>query len=140
MKKCFLYGLMMILIISGMSCSKFLTKEVQGSYPADQFYQTSDQAVVAINAAINRWLHQKQADPPGFGCCFGMQQGGLAEMKQILAQIYYAHKQTFAGGFLKELRAVTWYWPTCLPLIWMRRSNPGYWPKRGSFVPGIILR
>ena len=51
MKKFFLYGLMMVLIISGISCTKFLTKEVQGRYPADQFYQTSDQAVVAINAA-----------------------------------------------------------------------------------------
>ena len=51
MKKRLLYGLITVLIISGISCTKFLTKEVPGVYPADQFYQTSDQAVVAINAA-----------------------------------------------------------------------------------------
>ena len=51
MKNSFIYGLMMMLIFSGISCKKFLTKEIQGVYPADQFYQTSNQAVAAINAA-----------------------------------------------------------------------------------------
>ncbi len=52
MKKSFLYrGLMVGCIFSGMSCTKYLTKEIQGVYPADQFYQTSDQAIAAINAA-----------------------------------------------------------------------------------------
>src|SRR4051812_22053137 len=45
------YGLIIVLILSGISCKKFLTKEPQGVYPADQFYQTSSQAVAAINAA-----------------------------------------------------------------------------------------
>jgi len=51
MKNFFIYGLMIMLIFSGISCKKFLTKEIQGVYPADQFYQTSSQAVAAINAA-----------------------------------------------------------------------------------------
>ena len=51
MKKSYLYCCILVLIIAGISCTKFLTKEIQGVYPADQFYQTSDQAVVAINAA-----------------------------------------------------------------------------------------
>lgn len=51
MKNFLLYSLMILLILSGISCKKYLTKEIQGVYPADQFYQTSDQAVVAINAA-----------------------------------------------------------------------------------------
>ena len=51
MNKSFLYSLMLVLIFSGMSCSKFLTKDPQGVYPTNQFYQTSDQAIVAINAA-----------------------------------------------------------------------------------------
>jgi starch-binding outer membrane protein, SusD/RagB family len=51
MKKSYLFGWMMVLISSGIGCSKFLTKEIQGVYPADEFYQTSDQAIAAINAA-----------------------------------------------------------------------------------------
>jgi hypothetical protein len=51
MKKSFIYSLITVLIFSGMSCSKFLTKDPQGVYPTDQFYQTSDQAIVAINSA-----------------------------------------------------------------------------------------
>jgi hypothetical protein len=52
MKKYFFRGgLMMVWIISGISCKKFLNKDIQGVYPADLFYQTSDQAVLAINAA-----------------------------------------------------------------------------------------
>src|SRR6202035_3963542 len=52
MKKSFLYAvLIMVWILSGISCKKFLTKDIQGVYPADQFYQTSDQAILAINAA-----------------------------------------------------------------------------------------
>jgi starch-binding outer membrane protein, SusD/RagB family len=51
MKKSFLYSLIAMLIFSGMGCTKFLTKDPQGVYPANQFYQTSDQAIVAINAA-----------------------------------------------------------------------------------------
>lgn len=38
-------------LVSGTGCKKFLTKDIQGVYPADQFYQTQDQAVQAINAA-----------------------------------------------------------------------------------------
>jgi len=51
MKKSFIYCWGVVLIFSGISCKKFLTKEIQGVYPADQFYQTSSQAVAAINAA-----------------------------------------------------------------------------------------
>ena len=72
MKKSFLYGLMMVLIFSGMSCSKFLTKEVQGVYPADQFYQTSDQAIVAINAAYQPLSFTIGNPEPALGiwrCC-----------------------------------------------------------------------
>ena len=53
MKNIFLYGLMMVLMLTGISCQKFLTKEIQGVYPADQFYQTSDQAIAAINASYD---------------------------------------------------------------------------------------
>lgn len=52
MKKYFLYaGLMMALLIAETGCKKFLTKDIQGVYPADQFYKTSAQAIFAINAA-----------------------------------------------------------------------------------------
>jgi hypothetical protein len=51
MKKFHIYGLMMVLILSVISCTKYLTKEIQGVYPADEFYKTSDQALAAINAA-----------------------------------------------------------------------------------------
>jgi starch-binding outer membrane protein, SusD/RagB family len=51
MKNSYLYGLALVLISGIAGCTKFLTKEIQGVYPADQFYQTSDQAVAAINAA-----------------------------------------------------------------------------------------
>jgi starch-binding outer membrane protein, SusD/RagB family len=36
---------------AGNSCSKFLNKDVQGVYPADQFYTTSAAAVAAVNEA-----------------------------------------------------------------------------------------
>jgi hypothetical protein len=36
---------------AGISCSKFLDKDVQGLYPADQFYTTSASAVQAVNEA-----------------------------------------------------------------------------------------
>jgi hypothetical protein len=38
-------------LFSGMGCKKFLTKDIQGVYPASQFYQTQTEALEAINAA-----------------------------------------------------------------------------------------
>ena len=35
----------------GIGCSKFLNKDVQGVFPADQFYTTSAAAVYAVNEA-----------------------------------------------------------------------------------------
>ncbi len=64
MKKSFLYSLITVLIFSEMSCSKFLTKDPQGVYPADQFYQTSDQAIVAINAAYQPLNFQSATQNP----------------------------------------------------------------------------
>ncbi len=52
MKNFLLYGsLMVALALLGTGCKKFLTKEIQGAYPADQFYQTAAEATLAINAA-----------------------------------------------------------------------------------------
>jgi starch-binding outer membrane protein, SusD/RagB family len=39
------------LMMAGTSCSKFLDKNIQGVYPADQFYTSSDAAVQATNEA-----------------------------------------------------------------------------------------
>lgn len=64
MKKSFLYSLITVLIFSEMSCSKFLTKDPQGVYPADQFYQTSDQAIVAINSAYQPLNFQSATQNP----------------------------------------------------------------------------
>jgi len=36
---------------AGISCSKFLNKDIQGVYPSDQFYTTSANAVQAVNEA-----------------------------------------------------------------------------------------
>jgi starch-binding outer membrane protein, SusD/RagB family len=36
---------------AGVSCSKFLNKDIQGVYPANQFYTTSSAAVEAVNEA-----------------------------------------------------------------------------------------
>ena len=55
---------MATLIFSEMSCSKFLTKEPQGVYPTDQFYQTSDQAIVAINSAYQPLNFQSATQNP----------------------------------------------------------------------------
>src|ERR1035438_7471527 len=38
-------------IITGLSCSKFLDKDIKGVYSADQFYTSSDAAVEAVNEA-----------------------------------------------------------------------------------------
>ncbi len=38
-------------IITGVSCSKFLNKDIKGVYPADQFYTSSNAAVQAVNEA-----------------------------------------------------------------------------------------
>lgn len=52
MKNSQVYGLLVVVLaFSGTGCKKFLTKEIQGAYPADQFYQTAAQATLAINAA-----------------------------------------------------------------------------------------
>ena len=52
MKKLILYtALLSFLLVVSMGCKKFLTKDIQGVYPANQFYQTSTQALQAINAA-----------------------------------------------------------------------------------------
>ncbi|MEO5674100.1 MAG: RagB/SusD family nutrient uptake outer membrane protein [Chitinophagales bacterium] len=40
-----------LVLIEGTGCKKFLTKEILGNYPETQFYQTEQQAVLAINAA-----------------------------------------------------------------------------------------
>jgi hypothetical protein len=51
MKRYLLYSSILITLMLSAGCKKFLTKDIQGVYPANQFYQTSDQAVEAINAA-----------------------------------------------------------------------------------------
>ena len=51
MKNIVYSGLMAALLLSAMGCKKYLVKEIQGYYPADQFYQDSTQAIFAINAA-----------------------------------------------------------------------------------------
>ena len=51
MKKITSYGLLMLVLFTGISCNKFLDKELLGNYPEDQFYQTQQQAILAINAA-----------------------------------------------------------------------------------------
>jgi len=38
-------------IVTGYGCSKFLNKDIQGVYPADQFYTSSNAAVQAVNEA-----------------------------------------------------------------------------------------
>jgi len=51
-KRSLLYGLLIgSTFFAGISCSKFLNKDVQGVYPADQFYTTSASAVQAVNEA-----------------------------------------------------------------------------------------
>jgi hypothetical protein len=52
MKKNILYNIsLVVLLFSVFGCKKFLTKDLQGQYSASQFYQTTDQAIEAINAA-----------------------------------------------------------------------------------------
>jgi hypothetical protein len=52
MKKSILYSTILVAwLFAGIGCKKFLDKEPQGVYTANQFYQTSDQAVEAVNAA-----------------------------------------------------------------------------------------
>jgi hypothetical protein len=50
-RKILLAALLLLAALSGMSCKKFLDKELLGQYPETQFYQTQSQAVLAINAA-----------------------------------------------------------------------------------------
>ncbi|MBA3648902.1 MAG: RagB/SusD family nutrient uptake outer membrane protein [Chitinophagales bacterium] len=50
--KRFYYSVSAILIFfTGTGCKKFLDKEILGNYPETEFYQTQQQAVLAINAA-----------------------------------------------------------------------------------------
>src|ERR1700712_3331543 len=52
MKQSLLFPALMIIgIFFGTGCKKFLTKDIKGYYPADQFYKTADQALLAVNAA-----------------------------------------------------------------------------------------
>ena len=52
MKKLFVYsGIIALISLALPGCKKFLNSEVVGQYPESQFYQTSTQAVLAINAA-----------------------------------------------------------------------------------------
>ncbi len=52
MKKLILYTfLLSACFFLGIGCKKFLTKDIQGVYPANQFYQTATEALEAINAA-----------------------------------------------------------------------------------------
>ena len=44
-------GLITIAFLCGTGCKKFLTTEVVGNYPEAEFYKTSAQAVLAVNAA-----------------------------------------------------------------------------------------
>ncbi|HTR31745.1 MAG TPA: RagB/SusD family nutrient uptake outer membrane protein [Puia sp.] len=51
-QKRLLYGFLIgASCLAGMSCSKFLNKDVKGVLPADQFYNTSANAVRAVNEA-----------------------------------------------------------------------------------------
>ncbi len=51
-KRSLLYGLLIAsTCFAELSCSKMLNKDVQGVYPADQFYTTSAAAVQAVNEA-----------------------------------------------------------------------------------------
>ena len=51
-KRSLLYGLLIgSSFLAAMSCSKMLNKDVQGVFPADQFYNTSANAVQAVNEA-----------------------------------------------------------------------------------------
>ena len=43
--------LVALLFLTGTGCKKFLDKEILGNYPETEFYQTEQQAVLAINAA-----------------------------------------------------------------------------------------
>src|SRR6185295_4467360 len=43
--------LILLLFLSIAGCKKFITKDVVGQYPESEFYKTSAQAVLAINAA-----------------------------------------------------------------------------------------
>src|SRR5580765_152932 len=52
MKKWFVYtGITALIFCALTGCKKFLNSEVVGQYPESEFYQTSTQAVLAINAA-----------------------------------------------------------------------------------------
>ncbi len=52
MNKCIVYsGFITIALFCGTGCKKFLTTEVVGNYPEAEFYKTSAQAVLAVNAA-----------------------------------------------------------------------------------------
>ncbi len=51
-KRSLLYGLLIgSSCFAGINCTKFLNKDVQGVFPADQFYTTSAAAVQAVNEA-----------------------------------------------------------------------------------------
>jgi hypothetical protein len=52
MVKCTLFSVLIALFfLTGTGCKKFLTKEILGNYPEAEFYQTQQQAILAINAA-----------------------------------------------------------------------------------------
>ncbi len=46
----------MLLVFSTISCQKFLIEDLQGIYTSETFYQTPDQALMAINSAYNDLL------------------------------------------------------------------------------------
>jgi hypothetical protein len=51
-KRSIIYSFLIVsCCFAGFSCSKFLDKDLQGSYQTDQFYTTSDAAVQAVNEA-----------------------------------------------------------------------------------------
>ncbi len=52
MKKSILYSVLLaFVLLSTTGCKKFLDKEILGNYPETEFYQTQEQAILAINAA-----------------------------------------------------------------------------------------
>jgi hypothetical protein len=52
MKKSILYSVLLaFVLLSASGCKKFLDKEILGNYPETEFYQTQEQAILAINAA-----------------------------------------------------------------------------------------
>src|SRR5580765_8332310 len=51
MKKCLIFCGLIALVFTDTGCKKFLTTEILGNYPESEFYQTQQQAILAITAA-----------------------------------------------------------------------------------------